>query len=301
MSFSGILLAGGRSSRFDFNKLKVKIDSVPLPIDQIFKLSFFCDEIIISTSRRYYSIISSELNKIDKYKQKYNFKKIQVLSSNKDSKNLFKETAVPLNIKIILDEDSYRDLNIKNFSNITGPTGRFKPGNMEAGSIIGIYSGLTNAAHFYSLIIANDMPFISYNLLMSLAYESGAGIGADIDKTNRDKLSAATNYSEKKDAYIIKSEKGFEVLCGLYSKNCIDILKENIKKQEYRISDIFNRLDTEIISGEKLKSLKIDNLNFFNINRMQDYHQFKNIWQNNKFAAGEGASFIEVWSSFFFR
>jgi len=109
------------------------------------------------------------------------------------------------------------------------------------------------------------------------------------------------DYSKKSDARIIKTEKGFEVLCGLYSKNCLGILKENIGKQKYKISDIFNYLDVEVISINKLKQNGIDSLNFFNINRLEDNHKFKNLWQNKNMSSNTAASFIEKWTDFFFR
>ncbi|MBU4314333.1 MAG: L,D-transpeptidase, partial [Actinobacteria bacterium] len=39
----------------------------------------------------------------------------------------------------------------------------------------------------------------------------------------------------------------------------------------------------------------------FNINRLEDYHRFKNLWQNKKPPLNTGISFIEIWSYFFFR
>jgi len=296
MNLTGIILAGGKSSRFGLNKLKIKADSVPLFIDQIFKLSFFCDEIIISTSKSNYPIVFSELNKIRIYQKKYNFEKMQTSNLKIDFKDFLKRVTKPLNIKIILDESSCSSSVIKSFLNITNP-GEFKSDYDRIGPIIGIYSSLINAVYFYSIIVAFDMPFISYNLLKYLIYESGV----NIEKISTDKSVTISNYSRKKDAYIIKSEKGFEALCGLYSKGCINILKENIKKQKYKISDIFTYLDIEIISSKKLESFKIDNLNFFNINLVPDYHKFKNIWRNKKIALGTKNSFTEAWDDFFFR
>ncbi len=296
MNLTGVILAGGKSSRFGFNKLKIKVDSVPLFIDQIFKLSFFCDEIIISTSKSNYSIIFSELNKIRIYQKKYNFEKIGTSNPKISFKDFLKRVTKPLNIKIIPDESNCSSSTIKSLSNVTNPGG-FKSDYDTIGPIIGIYSSLINAAYFYSIIVAFDMPFISYNLLKHLIYESGI----NIEKTSIDKSVTISNYPGKKDACIIKSEKGFEVLCGLYSKGCVDILKENIKKQKYKISDIFTNLDIEIISSKKLESFKIDNLNFFNINLVPDYYKFKNIWQNKKIASGTKKSFTEAWNDFFFR
>lgn len=305
VNLTGIVLAGGRSSRFGFNKLKIKVGPVPLFIDQIFKLSFFCDEIIISTSKDDYPIVSSELKKIRIYQKKYNFEKIQDLKKRKypeiDFKNFYEKTSafpdIKMNIRIILDESDTNNLNTNNSldtSNSERPVRNYT----GRGPVIGIYTSLAKAAYFYSIVVAFDMPFISYNLLKSLAY--GFGLNTE-ESSNSELIPISHNYPKTNDARIIKTEKGFEVLCGLYSKNCLGILKENIGKQKYKISDIFNYLDVEIISINKLKQNGIDSLNFFNINRIQDYHKFKNLWQNNNISSNTATSFVEKWTDFFFR
>jgi len=297
MNLTGIVLAGGKSSRFNFNKLKIKVDTVPLFIDQIFKLSFFCDEIIVSTSKSNYPTLFSELNKIRTYQKKYNFEKIQASNLKIDFNDFAKKNSAFQNIRIILDESDVDNLNTSNSLNITNSE-KITPSHKGKGPVIGIYTSLANATYFYSIIIAFDMPFISYNLLKSLVYESGINTE---EPSSSEPATISYNYSKKRDAYIIKTEKGFEVLCGLYSKNCLGILKENIGKQKYKISDIFNYLDIEVISINKLKQNGIDSLNFFNINRLKDYYKFKNLWQNKKSPLNTVISFIEIWSYFFFR
>lgn len=297
VNLTGIVLAGGKSSRFGFNKLKIKVDTVPLFIDQIFKLSFFCDEIIVSTSKSNYPTLFSELNKIRTYQKKYNFEKIQASNLKIDFNEFAKKNSAFQNIRIISDESDVDNLNTSNSLNITNSE-KITPSHKGKGPVIGIYTSLANASYFYSIIVAFDMPFISYNLLKSLVYESGINTE---EPSSSEPATISYDYSKKRDAYIIKTEKGFEVLCGLYSKNCLGILKENIGKQKYKISDIFNYLDIEIISINKLKQNGIDSLNFFNINRLEDYHRFKNLWQNKNISSNTATSFIEIWSYFFFR
>jgi len=297
VNLTGIVLAGGKSSRFGFNKLKIKVDTVPLFIDQIFKLSFFCDEIIVSTSKSNYPTLFSELNKIRTYQKKYNFEKIQASNLKIDFNEFAKKNSAFQNIRIISDESDVDNLNTSNSLNITNSE-KITPSHKGKGPVIGIYTSLANASYFYSIIVAFDMPFISYNLLKSLVYESGINTE---EPSSSEPATISYDYSKKRDAYIIKTEKGFEVLCGLYSKNCLGILKENIGKQKYKISDIFNYLNIEIISINKLKQNGIDSLNFFNINRLEDYYKFKNLWQNKKSPLNTVISFIEIWSYFFFR
>ncbi len=71
MDFTGILLAGGKSSRFGINKIKIEFEGIPLIADQIIKLGFFCTEVLISSSSEnslpIYHMSLSEWNNIRQY------------------------------------------------------------------------------------------------------------------------------------------------------------------------------------------------------------------------------------------
>ena len=254
MNLSGIVLAGGKSKRFGFSKVKIKVERIPLLIDQIFKLGFFCDEVLISTSKKNYKTIKSELKNIDNYYKYYCC--------------LRKIKRIPP-IRIVIDEDSLDSTGLGSI----GPIG-------------GLYIGLKHAMNFYSMVLAIDMPFISYNLLELLV---------DKKKNSQSKLL---------DAVIVRTKKGFEVLCGLYSKNCIRIIRENIERKIYKISDIFSDLDVIIISEDQLARYGIDQLNFFNINTAEDNNNFKRIWNKEglKYGSCDFSSwFCEKWQNFFYR
>lgn len=299
MNLTGIVLTGGKGSRFGFNKLKIKTGPIPLFIDQIFKLSFFCDEIIISTSTNNYPIVSYELDRIREYQKTYSLEKIQTSKIKRylktNPENLRKRIStfpdIKTNIRIILDEN-----NTKDSDNASSKI--YSQSHPAGGPIIGIYTSLANSIHFYSIVVAFDMPFISYNLLHSLIYNFTPDRKGPDDSMQDTEHSS---YNRVKAARIIKTEKGFEVLCGLYSKDCLGILKENIEKQKYKISDMFDYIDIETVLNYQLQLNGIDDLNFFNINRIQDYYKFKNLWQKKKKSQNTEISFIETWADFFFR
>ena len=71
MNLSAILLTGGQSRRLGMNKLQIKNGQVPLFIEQIFKLSFFFNEIMISTSKKNLPIIEGECENIEKYLENF--------------------------------------------------------------------------------------------------------------------------------------------------------------------------------------------------------------------------------------
>lgn len=131
MDLSGILLAGGKSKRFGPNKIKIISNGVPLIADQVIKLCFFCDEIIISSSLENQDFIRTTLGKIKNYSRML---------------KIPDRMQIPP-IKIVLDENI----------TIEGPNG--------IGPLAGIYAGLKKSGNDKCFIIASDMPFISYSLM----------------------------------------------------------------------------------------------------------------------------------------
>jgi len=247
-SLTGVILCGGKSVRLEFNKIQIKINTIPLFIDQIFKLAFFCNEILVSTTANNYEFVENELSKLNNYSDYY--------------REVCSKANIP-SINIIKDEF---EANEPNYNNLALTKAHIASNKIEnIGPINGIYSGLNQAKNFYCIFLAFDMPFISYNLLSLLS---------DMKSKN----------NKKKDAYIINSGKGYEVLCGIYSKNCINIISRNIMEKNYKISDIYPFIKIELIAldkiNSKLKDYKIDNLNFFNINTRSDYDIFSKLYDN---------------------
>jgi len=251
MDLTGIVLAGGKSRRLGFNKIEIKIGPVPLFINQIFKLAYYCDEILISTSEENFGILSKELKLLEEYRTYFD--------------NFIEKIKLPA-VSLLIDDV------------------KIKPGQafMEPGPLLGIYTGLENSKNFYSFVVGFDMPFISYNLL---------------DNIIKIKDSQKSGQYKCKDIISINTLKGFEALCSIYSKNCIPIIKKNLKAKKYKISDIFSQLNTKIITQKELEILNIDELNFFNINTIKDFKKFKNLWSNTR----AEDSFISKWKESFYR
>jgi len=250
MDLSGILLAGGKSKRFGPNKIKIISDGVPLIADQIIKLCFFCNEIIISSSRENQDFIRTTLEKIKDYSRMLKIpNRVQI---------------PPL--KIVLDENIV----------IENPTG--------IGPLAGIYTGLKKSGNDRCLVIASDMPFISYSLLKLL-------IDTIVENPEADSV-------------IVRNKKGIEALCGIYSKNYITIIEESIKSGVYKISKILDELEVKWIDSKGLREEKIDIYNFFNINSKKDIEKFVQIYNKgvnrygtDHFNSGTG----KKWEDNFYR
>ncbi|HAJ95075.1 MAG TPA: hypothetical protein DCP02_02465 [Actinobacteria bacterium] len=250
MDLSGILLAGGKSKRFGPNKIEIVFDGVPLIADQIIKLCFFCNEIIISSSRENRDFIRSALEKIKDYNRILKIPEVMNIPP----------------IKIVLDEN----IKIGNTTNI--------------GPLAGIYSGLKKSGNDKCLIVASDMPFISYRLLKLLTDTIEESPGAD--------------------SVIVRNKKGIEALCGIYSKNYIKIIEESIKKRVYKISKVLDSLEVKWINSKRLREEKIDIYNFFNINSRKDIRKFVQIYNKgvngygtDNFSSGPG----KKWENNFYR
>ncbi len=250
MKYSGIILAGGKSSRLGFNKINIRAGGIPLIIGQIFKSGIFCDEVIISCSDENHPTILKELKRISEYSKIYSSKgKIKIPP-----------------IKTVLD-NAVSGINE----------------NKKIGPIAGIYSGLLNAKNENCLVMAFDMPFISYKLMRFLVNKNNAG---------------------RKDAVIIRGPKGVETLCGIYSRKCIKIINKSIKDNIFKIIDFYPHLEVGWIDKVELNNNKIDGLNFFNINTSDDYEGFKSMWNEDAASGGtgpNGSGSTKKWQGFFYR
>ncbi len=270
MDFSGILLAGGKSTRFGINKIKIESEGIPLLADQVIKLSFFCSEILISSSRENSRYIRHVLDRMDEYRKiLLNSKSVKVdaisLSGNNESSVPSKYAWKKPAIRIVLDDTDIR------------------PDGKSIGPLAGIYSGLNVSKNKNCLVLASDMPFVSYRVL---------------------RLLTRTSEETGKDAVLIRNLRGIEALCGIYSKEYIKQIRACIKKGIYKIIEILGPREVEWIDSTKLREEKIDIYNFFNINTRDDIKSFNRIL--NKGIPGMAPDRLNggphnIWEAFFYR
>jgi molybdopterin-guanine dinucleotide biosynthesis protein A len=317
-NLTGVLLTGGKSSRLGFNKLDIRNCSIPLFIDQIVKLSFFCNYILVVTSVSNFSLIATELKKVDSY---FDFFYKYIRQYYKVQRDFVRNCGFPdkiPEITLLVDED----FNDFEQSGCDAAAAGLQSGVENCGPILGIYTGLKNAPDYYSLVLAADMPFVSHRLLQLLTVYLKINFTCDKNSTDQttanfnpvrkseNNVTSFTTQKKCRDIYIAKSLKGFEVLCGIYSKFCINTLAEKIKAKKNKISDIFTEIDTQILEESILQTNGIDALNFFNINKLKDYDDFINIWNSKAFNIGslsnpprsnEEILFAFAWAEFFLR
>ena len=115
------------------------------------------------------------------------------------------------------------------------------------GALGGLYTGLFFSSNPYSFCVACDMPFLKESMIQYL-------------------IKQANEY----DVIVPRTEDGLQPLHAVYSKNCLESIKNIIGMGKYKIIDFYPLVKTKIIEESEFISLDI-NLNlmresFVNIN-----------------------------------
>ena len=129
------------------------------------------------------------------------------------------------------------------------------------GALNGIYTGLSYASNEYSFIVACDMPFLQHNLIDFI-----------IDQAIQE---------EKYDIIAPDTTLGQEMLCSVYSKNCLSQFRNFILQDKLKISRVAKSLKVKKISEKILRQKDPDLLSFFNINTPEDLIKANLITNNN--------------------
>jgi molybdopterin-guanine dinucleotide biosynthesis protein A len=115
------------------------------------------------------------------------------------------------------------------------------------GALGGLHSGLVLASFPYSFCVACDMPFLRESLIDFLLRRID-GFAAVVPKT-RD---------------------GWQPLHAVYSKACLDPIKEVVAEGKTKIIDIYPRIKIRTVEEEEFRSLDPLNESFININTPED-------------------------------
>lgn len=118
------------------------------------------------------------------------------------------------------------------------------PGGSSLG---GIYTGLKVSRSNYALFVACDMPFLKRDIVRYLASKVG-----------------------NNDIIIPKIDDYFEPLHAIYSRNCLPHIEDLLKKSDFRILNLFNKVRVLEVPGKDLQRFD-KNLRFImNVNRPED-------------------------------
>ncbi|MCK4257635.1 MAG: molybdenum cofactor guanylyltransferase [Halanaerobiales bacterium] len=125
------------------------------------------------------------------------------------------------------------------------------------GPISGIHAGLMASLSEYNMVLACDVPLIKIELVEFLL-----------------------NYS-KKDLVIPKVGEYLEPLVAVYAKRITSIFEKAILENSYKLSDLFELINVDYVSEEKLRKIDPKLESFFNVNRPEDYKEVQKILIKN--------------------
>ena len=118
----------------------------------------------------------------------------------------------------------------------------------SCGPLAGIYTGLNSIPASNAFFLAADQPFVSLTLIRFMF-------------TKIDHF----------DAVVPRTDKGFEPLFCIYTKQCIQPIKTMIGSEIYQVSKLFERINTAEIQTEEIKRYDPGMQSFINVNTESDY------------------------------
>lgn len=115
-------------------------------------------------------------------------------------------------------------------------------------ALTGIHAGLVHSKYNYNFILACDLPLFHSEVvrIMLKHLQDGTRI------------------------VVPHSDRGYESLCGIYSKECIPLIESLFSADVLRISDLYAQAPTVVVESGKIESLTHPDV-FFNMNTQEDY------------------------------
>lgn len=115
------------------------------------------------------------------------------------------------------------------------------------GPLAGIYSGLIASSSPCAIVVSCDTPFVSAGLL---EYMTRICPGFDI--------------------VVPRMKEKVEPLCAVYSKNCVDPIRELLRQNELKIIELYPLVTARYIEEAEIDRFDPEHLSFFNINDQAD-------------------------------
>ncbi len=150
--------------------------------------------------------------------------------------NLFDELFQEVMI-ITNDKELFSNFNSKIYSDLIP----------DKGVIGGLYTGIYYSEYQHSFCVACDMPFIQKSVVEIL-------------------ISEIKDY----DVIVPRTIDGLQPLHAIYSKNCLEPIKDIIEKGDYKIIDIYPTVKVNIVEENKFIYLDPSRKSFINVNTPEE-------------------------------
>ena len=115
-------------------------------------------------------------------------------------------------------------------------------------SLTGIHAGLFFMTNPFAFISACDTPFLKKEVVETVIER----IESDID------------------IVMPKTSAGFEPLCAVYSRRCLETAQQHLEQEKLKVIKAFRKSRMKTISEKVLRQKDPDLLSFFNINTSDD-------------------------------
>lgn len=115
-------------------------------------------------------------------------------------------------------------------------------------SLTGIHAGLRSMRSENAFFAACDGPFVKREIIETVVENAGPGY----------------------DVVIPETSAGFEPLCAVYSKRCLNTIENNLRLNKFRIRQVFKSMRVKKLDEKILRAKDPELLSFFNINTSDD-------------------------------
>ena len=121
----------------------------------------------------------------------------------------------------------------------------------QRSALCGIFTGLIHSETQWNFAQPCDMPFVSPDLMRRLA----ALASDDLD-------------------WILPSYRSrLQPLCALYSKECIPVMEDALRKGKCKIIDLRTKLRTRVVPYKEISHYDREGKSFMNVNTPKDYER----------------------------
>lgn len=118
--------------------------------------------------------------------------------------------------------------------------------------LVGVLAAIKHTDKFYVFIKACDNPLFSKELVERM-YE----------------------IAKKYDIVVPKTADGYHPLFGFYSKKCLNVIDNMIKAGDYRIINLYEKMNTYFIDDDFVSRFDKEGISLKNLNTPHDFTEFK--------------------------
>jgi molybdenum cofactor guanylyltransferase len=123
----------------------------------------------------------------------------------------------------------------------------------DQGALGGLYTGLVRSSFLNSFVVACDMPCLNAGVINYLCREAG---GYDV--------------------VVPRTEDGYQPLHALYSKRCIEPIRNILSEKKTRIVDFYPLVRVRVVEAREFFSIDPQMQSFININTPEELRRLKN-------------------------